>query len=78
VEINAMTIGKIRIVSTNDTPDVQSKGGKPRARGCIPKAAPAGEEGLRLMQAFCKITDPSQRIRLIEAAEGFARAGGPR
>jgi len=69
-----MAIGKIRIVSINDTPDVQSRGGKFRSDGCISKAAPAGEEGLRLIQAFCRITDPAQRARLIEAAESFALA----
>jgi hypothetical protein len=77
VEINAMAIGKIRIGSTNDTPDIQSKGRKPRAEGCIPEAAPTGEEGLRLIQASCKITDRSERW-LIDAAESFERAGGPR
>jgi hypothetical protein len=68
-----MTIGKIRIVSINDTPGVQSKGVKPLPDSCIPAKAATAEEGLRLIQAFSQIEDPSHRVRLIEAAEDFAR-----
>jgi hypothetical protein len=70
-----MAIGKIRLVSTNDTPSVQSPDGKPLSGGCIPtETAPAAEEGLRLIQAFARIKDQGQRASLIEAAEDFADA----
>lgn len=69
-----MAIGKVRLVSTSDTPGVQSTGGKPFSGGCIPaEVGPAAEEGLRLVRAFSRIKDPCQRSRLIEAAEAFAR-----
>ena len=72
-----MAIGKIRLVSTNDTAGVQSTGGKPLPGGCIPaEAAPTAEEGLRLIQAFARIEDPCRRARLIEAAEDLANANG--
>jgi hypothetical protein len=34
---------------------------------------PAPEEGLRLIRAFSRISDPSRRARLIEEAEKIAR-----
>jgi hypothetical protein len=70
-----MAIGKVRLVSTNDTPGVQSTRGKPLSGDCIPaETAPAAEEGLRLIQAFARIKDPGQRAKLIETAEDLAVA----
>lgn len=71
-----MTISKLHVVSTNDAPDIQPRGANSGLGGCAgPIRMATISDGVRLIEAFRRISDPDKRAFVIEQAEALADKG---